>query len=301
MKIRLLALVLLVPLHLARSNEKPGANSLPPDQSNVAYGPKERQVLDLWRAPSSKPTPLVIFIHGGGWHGGDKSSVTDAFLTAMLSKGISVASVNYRFTPENILPAPVHDAAGAVQFLRSKAAEWNLDPARFGAYGISAGGCTALWLATHDDLADPKNSDPVKRESTRLQAAAGVSAQTTIDPEVAIEWVGPMVMNHGMIRRAVLVRNLEEIKAKPQLGKLLKEFSPVNHLTADDPPIFLSYPKIGPMPAPDAGSAIHHANFGVKFKEKADAVGARCTLRIDERDGASTPTAEEFLVQSLAL
>lgn len=295
------ALATVLPTGLfGQANEKPAAFTIPPTHTNVPYGRDTRNVLDVWQAKSEKPTPLVVFIHGGGWAGGDKSSVTDNILKGLLDHGISVASVNYRLTPQNILPAPVHDAARAVQFLRSKAKEWNLDPKKFGAYGISAGACTTLWLATHDDLAKPKSSDPVERESTRLQAAVAISGQTSIEPEVAVEWVGPMVMNHGMIRRAVLIRNAEELKSKPQLAKLLVEFSPVNHVTADDPPMFLSYPSFGPLPAPDAGSAIHHANFGVKFKEKADAVGANCTLRIDDKADASTPLPDEFLVKALA-
>lgn len=282
-----------------QANEKPGAFTIQPTQVNVTYGPNDRNVLDFWPAKSDTPTPLVIFIHGGGWAGGDKSSVTDKILKPLLDAGISVASVNYRYTPQNILPAPVHDAARAVQFLRSKAVEWNLDPKKFAAYGVSAGGCTTLWLATHDDLAKPNSSDSVEKESSRLQAAVAISGQTSIEPEVAIEWVGPLVMNHGMIRRAVLIRNVDELKSKPQLAKLLKEFSPVNHLSKDDPPMFLAYPSVGPFPAPDAGSAIHHANFGIKFKEKADAVGAPCILRIEDKADASTLTAEAFLIETL--
>ena len=74
-----------------------------------------------------------------------------------------MASINYRYSTTDILPAPVHDAARAVQFLRSKAAEWQLDPRRFGAYGISAGATTSLWLAYHDDLADAGSADPIAR------------------------------------------------------------------------------------------------------------------------------------------
>src|SRR3977135_3217576 len=92
-------------------------------------------------------------------------------VTVMLAQGISVASINYRYSTIAPLPAPVHDAARAVKFLRGKAGEWRLDAKRFGAYGISAGGCTTLWLACHDDLADPRNIDPIARESTRLQCA----------------------------------------------------------------------------------------------------------------------------------
>ncbi len=288
----------------AQTEEKPAKAPVkpatPPTHADVVYGPSDRNVLDIWLANSSKPTPLVVFIHGGGWHGGDKTDVTDRFLKAMLDQDVSVASIRYRLTPENILPAPVYDAARALQFLRSKAGEWNLDPRHVGLTGISAGGCTSLWLACHDDLADPKSSDPVLRESTRVQVAAVGSPQTSLDPDVVIPWIGPQVMNHGMIRRAVNARTLEDIKAKPELLKLLQEFSPINHLSADDPPILITYPEAGPLPAPNAGAAIHNAIFGVKFKEKADAAGVTCILKIEKEPAAATlPTIEGFLLKYL--
>ena len=83
---------------------------------------------------------------------------------------------------------PLHDAARALQFVRSKAAEWNLDKTRIGAAGGSAGACSSLWLAFHDDLADPKSDDPIARESTRLWCAAVTGAQTTLDPQQMKAW-----------------------------------------------------------------------------------------------------------------
>ena len=105
-----------------------------------------------------------------------------------------------------------------------------------------------------------------------------------------------MVMNHGMIRRAVNVRTLQDIQANPKLEKLLKEYSPINFVNAGDPPILLTYPAVGPVPAANAGLAIHHGNFGVKFKEKADSVGADCTLKLEAKPAA---TVEQFLVEKL--
>ena len=100
-------------------------------------------------------------------------------------------AINYRFVTEadekGVQPPvkwPIEDAARAVQFVRSKAKEWNLDKARIGATGGSAGGCSSLWLLYHDDLADPKSADPVARESTRLFCAGVNGAQTTLDPKV---------------------------------------------------------------------------------------------------------------------
>lgn len=270
---------------------------LPPATfSDVRYGMHERHVLDLWQTKSDGPAPLLIFIHGGGWHGGSKGDVPPELLARMLAGGVSVASINYRFTSMALLPAPVLDAARAVQFLRSKAREWRLDPQRFGAYGISAGATTSLWLAYHDDLADARSLDPTARQSTRLQAAVGLSPQTCLEPERITEWIGAEVLAHPMIARAVGAKSAAELK-KPrrEWARLLREYSAINHVSAGDPPVLIQNPRVDPLPAPNASSAIHHAIFGVKLKERADAVGATCILRIQEPPDA-TPEPEVFLL-----
>src|ERR1700677_3631473 len=88
--------------------------------------------------------------------------------------------------------SPLEDAARAVQFLRSKAGEWNIDKRRVGATGGSAGACSSLWLAFHDDMAKLNDTDPVARESTRLSAAAVNGAQTSLDPLQLREWIPNM-------------------------------------------------------------------------------------------------------------
>lgn len=272
----------------------------PPTFANINYGPHERHKLDVWQSMATAPTPLVIFVHGGGWATRDKGDVLPKLYAHLILRGISIASINYRYTSIAILPAPVHDAARAVQFLRSKAHEWNLDAQHFAAYGVSAGGCSSLWLAYHDDLADPNSSDPVLRQSSRLQAAVGIAPQTSIDPEVVIPWAGDQVLNHPMITRAVGAQNRAEVKTRYAEWKaLLQEFSPINHVTRDDPPVLLSYTTMGALPAPNAGAAIHHAIFGVKLKEKSDAVGATCVLRIEDQKPVALPTPEAFLIEHL--
>jgi acetyl esterase/lipase len=238
---------------------------------DVAYDVHERTKLDFWQAKGEGPRPLRIFIHGGGWIQGDKSQLKD--VSADLEKGISVAAINYRYSVTDPLPTPVHDAVRAIQFLRYKAKEWNIDKNKFVLTGGSAGGCSSLWIACHDDLADPDSDDPVQRESSRVQGAAVAGAQSSIDPKQIEPWIGPNVY-HSMIYRAVGEASLEDaLKNYGKHESSYKKFSAYNHLSKDDPPLFLEYGTDLSVPAKNVGHGIHHGLFGVKLKEKSAEVG----------------------------
>src|SRR5262245_36042753 len=116
-----------------------------PDFDDVSYGRFTENVLDLWKAKTQQPSPVVVFIHGGGFRRGDKRDVPNPLLVGLLNRGVSVASINYRLTDVASFPAPMLDGARAVQFLRSKASEWGLYPDRIGASGTSAGAGISLW------------------------------------------------------------------------------------------------------------------------------------------------------------
>jgi acetyl esterase len=155
-----------------------------PTHKDVRYGPHERNVLDFWKAESNEPTPLAIFIHGGGFRGGNKEGIHQSILRELLDAGISVAALNYRLVDQAPLPAAHFDCRRAIQVLRSKAAEWNLDRSRVGAWGGSAGAQLCMYLAFHDDMARPESEDPIERESTRLTCVATTGGQTTMD----VDW-----------------------------------------------------------------------------------------------------------------
>ncbi len=253
---------------------------LPPTKAEISYGPHTMNVLDFWKAEGEGPRPLLIYIHGGGWVGGDKSK-SGPGIQAFLDKGISVAAVNYRLSGEAPLPAPVHDAARAIQFLRFKAKEWNIDKNHIALTGGSAGACTSMWLLLHDDLADTESEDPVLRESTRVQGAAVRSGQTSIDPKVIEPWLGPNVLKHRMINMAVGEKTMEgALKNYEKHKALFVEFSPYNHVTKDDPPLLMTYGSDMTLPSKSAGHGIHHPVYGVKLKEKSDGVGHECHLLI---------------------
>lgn len=299
MKSFALALVSLVALTGSLLAADP-PKQITPTQAEVSYGPHERNVLDFWKAAGDGPRPLLVFIHGGGWTGGDKKQNT-ATLQPYLDKGISCAAINYRLSGQAPLPAPVHDAARAIQFIRTKAADWNINTSRIALTGGSAGACTSMWLLLHDDLADAKATDPVLRESTRVCAAAVSAGQTSIDPKVIEGWLGPNVLKHRMINMAVGEATMEgALQNYEKHRALYVEFSPYNHVDAKDPPLLMTYGGDMTLPSKDAGHGIHHPVYGVKLKEKSDSVGHECHLLIPKTSKSDKyANASEFLIDKL--
>lgn len=271
------------------------AEGVEPTHRHVSYGQHPENVLNVWLAKSDEPTPVLVIIHGGGWSGGEMQETLESDF--YLSQGISVVAIRYRLLGQAILPAPVMDAARAVQFVRSMAQDWNIDKERLAVTGGSAGGCTSLWLALHDDLANPDSDDPVERESTKPLCAAVVNAQTSIDPMVIREWLGDQVLQHGMIFRSVGAESAEQMLSEYERFKpLYEQFSPINHLDAGDPPIYLHYGGSGSLPTESVSHAIHHTQFGVEFNQRAQVIGAHSTLSTKE---ARVESTRDFLVQNL--
>jgi acetyl esterase/lipase len=124
--------------------------------SNVAYAStSSSQVLDIWMPDGATgPVPLVIFVHGGGFAGGDKSmEIEVGNVVAVLAAGYAAASLNYRLSGEARFPAAVQDVKAAVRFLRANASRYGLDPDRFAAWGESAGGYLVAMIGTTGDQA----------------------------------------------------------------------------------------------------------------------------------------------------
>ncbi len=261
----------------AGQKQAPTLGAIKPTHADVKYGPHERNVFDFYQAKSKQPTPLVIHIHGGGFVGGNKNSFNLAMLKAMLESGISFATIHYRFVDgkDTIFPVPQHDGARAVQYLRSKAKEWNLDAKRVACFGGSAGAGISMWIGFHEDLADPKSDDPVLRQSTRIQAIGTFGGQGTYDPIKIKELIGGRAWEHPSLLKVYGLRSTEEaLHPTPQQQRLYDEGSAITHLTKGDPPLYMVYNEDDPF-APNArpGAGIHHRNFGKQLKTKMDELG----------------------------
>lgn len=267
----------------ASGRDRPSpAPPVKPDLANVKYGPHERNVFDLWKAKGEGPRPLVIFYHGGGFRGGDKGHVNGRMIEGLLAKGVSVAAANYRLTDTAPYPAQMHDSARALQFMRLHAAEYGIDPKRIGATGGSAGAGISQWLLMHDDLADPKNADPVLRQSSRIQCAVATAAQSSYDPRVHQAMFGVTGVEGAMFPFYGLT-TVEDVK-NPKFHPLFEDASPIVHATKDDGPLMLYYPQANaPLPENPPGNLyIHHPKFGFTMKEKLDKLGVECVLKLKE-------------------
>ncbi|MFM7605186.1 MAG: alpha/beta hydrolase [Prosthecobacter sp.] len=274
----------------------------PPTVANFKYGPHERNVLDFWQVKSDKPAPLLFYIHGGGWMGGDKASIA---VEPYLKEGISVVSINYRYISQaqEVVPpvkAPLHDAARALQTVRSKANEWNIDKARIGASGGSAGACSSLWLAFHPDMADAKSGDPIARESTRLYCASVAGAQTTLDPQQMKEWTpNSKYGGHAFLKNSGKERpNFEAfLAAREKILPWIAEYSPYALVTRDDPPVHLTFGSV-PNLGHDEKDPTHTANFGAKLQEHCKSSGVTCDLYYPGVNGVAK-NAAEYLIKKL--
>ncbi|HTM49125.1 MAG TPA: alpha/beta hydrolase [Bryobacteraceae bacterium] len=278
------------------------AAAQPPDHGDLEYGPHQRNKLDLWIAKSPRPAPVVVFIHGGGFVSGDKSKARDSKLLAQcLASGVSYASINYRFRGQAAIQDILRDSARAIQFLRYHAREWNIDPKRIGAHGGSAGAGTSLWLAFHDDLADPDNADPVLRESSRLAAAGATAPQASYDLE---RWPEILGVSIAQFSRGAEFYLFYGFKSPAELttpaGKRIRaDVDMLGLISKDDPPVYVAS-SLPDTPPKDRGHANHHPRHSMAIKKRCDEVGVEAVMKLgaDGKEGDG-PSLGAFLLEKL--
>ena len=246
------------------------------------YGASPSEALDLYlpRAEDGE-VPLVVFLHGGGFVGGDKSRLWPKLTELLLSEGVAVASVNYRLAPGVRYPQPMLDGVRAIRFLRERSSSFRLDADRFVLSGIATGGAIALWIALRDD-----------RPAGSIAGVIAINAQTTYDPE-DIWTLFRTKRLPGFLPQLFGVTAGDLSRDDPMLRQLVREASPATHLGAGDPPVVLLYTRSDRLPPVNAApfSYLHHARFGEFLEHKAEALGADVRLR--PRVGAQ-PGSEPF-------
>jgi acetyl esterase/lipase len=160
-----------------------------PTDVTLAYGTDSpNQVLDLYAPAGSGPWPLVVAIHGGAFMHGDRRREL-GHLPALRDAGYAVASVEYRFSGEALFPAAVLDVKQATAYLRAHAAELNLDPSFFAAWGRSAGGHLSAMLGVTSGRATEFDGTGLAGPGLAGPGLAGPGGDSSV--QAVVDWYGP--------------------------------------------------------------------------------------------------------------
>lgn len=200
--------------------DAPYAGTDNPRQTLNLYLPKARN--------DEKPLPVVVFIHGGAWQGGDKRGGFGTVVPLVESGNYAGVSVGYRLTGEAIWPAQIHDCKAAIRWLRANAKKYNLDPEKIGVTGTSAGGHLAAMLGTTGDMPE-------------LEGALGEHLDESSRVTCVADQFGPTELlamggshNNPNSPESKLVGG-----AVQEMQKIAREASPTTHVSKDDPPFLL--------------------------------------------------------------
>ena len=184
------------------------------------------QKLDVMYPASfnGKPTPVAVYIHGGGWTQGDKDTGVGAKdIPGILARGYIVVSLNYRLAPQYKWPAQITDVKCAIRHLRANAATYKLDPNKIGVWGGSAGGHLVSMLGTTDKSAGFDVGEYLD-QSSRVQAVADLFGPSDLPAMAAGNSAGPITSVFG---------------AQSRDDPILFKASPVTYITPDDPPFLI--------------------------------------------------------------
>ena len=289
---------------------------------DIAYGPHERQWYDFHAPvnPGGEPTAVIIHFHGAGGIG-TKRNGKPVYTEA----GIAVVDAEFRTCrdarADGVKPwikGVLMDCARVVQHVRYNAAEYNIDPDRIAIRGGSAGGNKGLWVALHDDMADPESNDPVSRMSTRVCAVGITKGQVTYDPVLLQKMHLPYCKTD---------KDRDSIPAKGGYGAfgfwggkpygpdneepdrikfdqaIVDEYSAVFHISKDDPPIMTAYTRWNGE-IPETGEGLngsiaklraHHPAQGKYLYDRAKEAGAECHMLCAGYAKSTTGEGEKLL------
>ena len=247
---------------------------------DLSYGNHERNVLDLWISNSKIKTPLMIYIHGGGFGSGSKESAyrKNNFnrIKKFIENGISFATINYRFknNDDGILIS-LNDAKRALQFLRHKSDQFRIDKSKIGVMGSSAGATSSLWLGFFDDMAQLNSNDPIERESTRVSLVVGIAAAHTMDLN---KWKEMLNIDQDYMDKLVS-QYIGKLDRKKWMDKTLQNeyISKIDFfekMDTNDPPFFIV--NYGGNRKPKNIADFHHHPMHAKIlKHRADSLNIK--------------------------
>lgn len=247
----LLCLFLLPVLLRAAEETKPEKNRV--EFLNMPYVKNggERQQLDLYLPKDYKEKtrklPLIVWIHGGGWLGGNKEN--PPAVNELLALDYACASLNYRFSNTAVFPAQIEDCKAAIRWLRAHAKDYNLDAEHIGVWGASAGGHLVALLGTTGKI---KLFD------------VGEHLDQPSDVQAVIDIFGPtdfLIMAEEPEKFAVVIEPVVSLFGGHPKDKreLAKQASPMTYVAKDNAPFLILHGDADKLVNVDQSNRFHEA------------------------------------------
>ena len=242
----------------------PPTTLAPPPEVDIPYGDAAgcdgidgdcggSQLLDIYRSDESGPNPVLVWVHGGGFVGGDKAGTLSQYLQPLLDDGWDIVAVNYRLTTpdgENVFPTGLRDVKRAVRWVKANAAAQDWDPASVAAIGVSAGGNLVQMLAvtSGDESLEP----PAEELPADLQVVdSTIIAAVAISPVSDLSTFGQVPFFTDAARRY--------IGCSTDCAAPLAAGSVQTHVTADAAPILAIHGADDIVAAPSQGELVQQA------------------------------------------
>ncbi len=196
-------------------------------KTDVVYGKTGDEELKLNLATPKGlegKAPGLIFIHGGGWSGGNKDGY-DNFAKNAAEQGYVAATIDYRLAPKHLFPAQVEDCKCAVRWMRAHADELHIDAAKIGAVGGSAGAHLALMLGVMDKEDGLEGDGGWSDQSSKVQAV--------------VSYVGPVNLLSDVpeVSQGILKNFLGG--TREERHDLYRSASPITYVNSGDAPMLL--------------------------------------------------------------
>ena len=249
-------------------------------QHNLPYvtNAHERQHLDLYLPATTKPAPLILWVHGGAWRMGSKE---DSVPLEYLAEGYAVASINYRLSQHAIFPAQLEDCKAAVRWLRTHAKQFNLDPQRFGAWGPSAGGHLVSLLGV---------------TGGRAEFTVGEHLDQADRVQVVVDYFGPtdfLQMDPQRIPEG-MIHNTPDSPESQLVGGFIVDHpdrvaraNPITYVTNQAPPFLIVHGDQDPV------VSHHQSELLVVALQKADVAVTLYTVKGGRHGGFTDPKVSE--------
>jgi hypothetical protein len=295
--------------------------------SNIPYDKidKKRQLFDIFLPSQTGSYPLVINIHGGGFTGGSKDSKYKTSsgrkeIEFFVNQGIAYASIEYRLIsttgPDTSgVKKPLYDVKRALQFIRYYCKALKINPEKIVLTGTSAGAGTSLWLNVHDDMADSLATDPILRQSTKVNAVYLNNPQSTYDVN---DWETNVYANYDSKGSSLSTNQLVSILSferfsnfyggvgsvnqsytDPKIIKYRDDIDMLAMLSSDDGAIYIENKSTSSTPQTDPLHHPAHCKSIITFAQNANIFELKYKVSMYSLNNTDNETSGAFLVRHL--